>query len=816
MAYSSRLFPSFSSTSFPTAQTNRLVPALPDAGTAGKAPAEGASYFTMRRRSFLAAMAGGAAYALLPGCKNGPDEMAPSGVSIPNVQPGEDLFGYISRIQGSFDETLYRKIIGAANAYKEGDQAIAVAAADETSRSNARLLLSNTKLKDLDTHPLLLDEQYKLIQQTLDTTVQASIAAFTLAELRNYLLKSDEAAIKAIMPGLTSDVIGSVVKLMSNEELVAVGKKVFNPLPGSNIGAKGYMGARIQPNSPTDNLDDIMWQVFDGFSYAVGDVVLGCNPVSSDVDSVSAIERMLLDLRQTFGIEDVIPHCVLSHIDVQAEAEKKFPGTTGLWFQSLAGNDAANAVFDVTVQKMLDHASTRTGKYGLYFETGQGADFTNGQDLGVDMVVLESRKYGLARALKQKVAQAQKRAGQPANPWLHVNDVAGFIGPEVFRFKDQLVRCCLEDIVMGKLHGLMIGLDICSTLHMDISLDDLDYCIDQIMPANPGYLMGLPTKNDPMLGYLTTAYQDHVRIREKFGYKVNDRMWDFFVNELGVVDASGKPTAHFGDPLWVYLKYKQKKGDPRPEDTILTEGQKQLKEVRSRGVWIAEGAGRNAWDLQPSLDAEIRRLYADAKQTLWTEFGDDFILTVPGAVVGHTRSSDRKDYIWHPPTGEKLDNATVDALRGLRMRHAGRYSVLVVVSDGLCSNALTDPDHLLPYLTALRSGLGQAGYQAAPEHVVLKMGRVRAGYQVGEIVYGGLGDPNATRAIIHVIGERPGSGHHTFSAYITAPAVGVWSMPGKVDHNITRVVSGIADTAYQPALAAAETVRILQMLTKAA
>ncbi|MCK5835882.1 MAG: ethanolamine ammonia-lyase subunit EutB [Desulfobacula sp.] len=34
----------------------------------------------------------------------------------------------------------------------------------------------------------------------------------------------------------------------------------------------------LQPNSPTDNIDDIMWQVFCGWSYAVGDVVLGTNP----------------------------------------------------------------------------------------------------------------------------------------------------------------------------------------------------------------------------------------------------------------------------------------------------------------------------------------------------------------------------------------------------------------------------------------------------------------------------------------------------------------------------------------------------------
>ena len=172
--------------------------------------------------------------------------------------------------------------------------------------------------------------------------------------------------------------------------------------------------------------------------------------------------------------------------------------------------------------KILKYAQSKQGeRYGLYFETGQGSEFTNGAANGVDMMVLESRKYGFSRAVGAELAKVQ-----PRGAWLHVNDVAGFIGPEVFKDREQLVRCCLEDIVMGKLHGLPIGLDVCSTLHMTVSLEDLDWCQDQIMPANPVYLIALPTKNDPMLGYLTTSFQDHVRLREKFGYKVDDAMWD--------------------------------------------------------------------------------------------------------------------------------------------------------------------------------------------------------------------------------------------------------------------------------------------------
>ena len=771
--------------------------------------------FLLHRRTVLAAMVGGATASLL-GC--GKDSvprpapgLAPEGVHIPEVRPGEDVFGYVQRLKGAFDEPLYKQVLGAANTFKEGDALVGVAASDEASRANARQLLENTRLVDLDEHPLLQDGLHALLLETEDRVAAAFTQDWTLGRLKHFLLESDEAAIHGLMPGLSSDVIACVVKLMSDEELIAVGRKVFNPLPGSNLGARGYLGARIQPNSPTDNLDDIRWQVFDGWAYAVGDVVLGCNPVSSTPESVGAIESALHELLLTFGLQDVLPHCVLAHIDVQAEVERQRPGTTGIWFQSIAGSDTANATFDISVEKMLGYADGRSGKYGLYFETGQGADFTNGHGHGYDMVIHESRKYGFARALSRRVARAQERAGRPAAPWVHLNDVAGFIGPEVFRTREQLVRCCLEDIVMGKLHGLTLGLDVCSTLHMDVSLDDLDWCLERIMPANPAYLMGLPTKNDPMLGYLTTGFQDHVRLRERFGYKVEDRMWSFF-QRLGVIDAAGRPTEHFGDPVWVYLQYLRAKGDRRAEADIRAEATQRLAEIRSRGVPIAVGHGAKPWDLEPALEAQMRRVYADAKTSLMAELSQPFIAALPHGVQLVTKSKDRMEYILHPETGEQLDTGSLDALRSLRVRHAGRYDVQVLVSDGLNALAIMDDGQLLPYLDALRTALTSAGYTPAPEHLVLTSGRVRAGYRVGEALFGGLGVAARHRALIHVIGERPGTGHHTFSAYITAPPVEVWSQAGRVDHNITRVVSGVALTAYAPSLAASETVRLLQQL----
>ena len=733
-------------------------------------------------------------------------------VHVDEPLSGEDLFAYIRRKSGDFDRTLYRKLVGAANPFKEGDEIAGLAAKDEASRMHAQQLIANTRLEDLFHTPLFQDEQYDLI--ALTTAVDSKVMAWTVGALKDSLLRYSEQEIKAIMPSLTSDIIAMVVKLMSNDELIAVSSKVFNPLPNSNIGSKGYMSARVQPNSPTDDIEDIIWQVFDAWSFGVGDLVLGTNPVSSDPQSVARIESALYDILNTFELEHTLPHCVLSHIDIQSRVETMQPGTTGVWFQSLASTVAANQTFDVSIEKMQAHADARTdNRFGLYAETGQGADATNGHGEGFDMVVHESRKYGFLRALKLRMRQNKelRPLGQiplPKNdPWVFLNDVAGFIGPEVFRSKEQLVRCCLEDLVMGKLHGHTIGLDICTTLHMDVTLDDLDWCINQIMPANPGYLMALPTKNDPMLSYLTTSFADHVRVREQFGYKVNDAMWAFF-KRIGVIGSDNKPTEHFGQPTHVYLQYCRAKGDTRSANLIFEEGRAALERIRKRGVPIAEGHGAHVWDLQPSLDQEIRAMYADAKYCLWTEFEPDFLKTIPQAIILSSMSVDKVDYVYHPASGERLSTSSIGALQSLRDSWKSAIpDVQIIISDGLNARSLMDDGHLQPFLEQLTSGLQSKGIALHQRPIVIRYGRVRAGYAAGEQLFGGNG--KRAHGIIHIIGERPGTMHRNYSAYLTVASAEVWGVTRKVDHDITRVVSGISDTAYRPAAAADEVVSIL-------
>jgi ethanolamine ammonia-lyase large subunit len=726
------------------------------------------------------------------------------GVAIDLPLSGESIFDYIIRLKGQFDLTFYRQILAAGNEFKEGDAIAGLAAESETSRLNARTLIANTRLVDLKNNSVYTDKLSQLIDQT--TSENQNFQKLKFSEFKTFLLEKSENEIQQIITSLSSDQIAVVVKLMSNDELIRISSKVFNPLPDSQIGSKGYMGARVQPNSPTDNPEDVFWQVMDAFSFAVGDVVLGTNPVSSNPKDVAKIEETLFNIIQTFGLQNTIPHCVLAHIDIQAEVEKEHEGTTGIWFQSIAGTDDANKTFDISVEKMQNHAKSRKGKYGLYAETGQGADETNGHGAGFDLLIHESRKYGFHRALKMQLFAEDQQ------PWVFVNDVAGFIGPEVFRTKEQLVRCCLEDLVMGKLHGLCIGLDICTTLHMDVSLDDLDWCIDQVMPANPAYLMALPTKNDPMLSYLTTSFSDHVRVREKFGYKVNDAMWDFF-KKIEIIHPDGTPTQHFGDPVWVYYQHQKMYGDTRSKETIYAEGNSAIANVRKRGVPIAVGHGKQLWDLEPNLDSEVRALYKDAKYCLWEELSPSFVATIPNVIQLSSISNDRKDYVYHPASGEKLDGSSLKKIQELKqVRSAKKTDVQIVISDGLNVLSLFDNGHLKPYLETLRNDLIQSGLSIAEENLLIHNGRVRAGYQVGELLFGESLPSNNKNILLHIIGERPGSEHRNFSTYITVAKQNDWAKTGFIDHDITRVVSGISDTALVPTRASKEVVSICKAL----
>eukprot|EP00762_Andalucia_godoyi_P006000 ANDGO_00096.mRNA.1 Ethanolamine ammonia-lyase heavy chain len=759
-------------------------------------------------------------------------------VVIPEISDTqEDLIRYVHRDSlSSCRRDIVQRIIGAAGPFKEGDLTIGASAAadDDQTRRNAQILLSRTRIDDmlaLLRECVHQDNVTLAIESSLERTAADSVARWTVGELVAYLLdeSTEGCAIASLAKGLHSDVIAACVKLMSDDDLRAVGAKVYNPLPRSKIGSKGYFAARVQPNSATDNPVDIMWQVFNAWAFAVGDLMLGTNPVSSNPAQIWSVETMLRDIIDAFDLRDVLPWTVLAHIDDQNTVESMDKGSTRLFFQSLAGTDGANSVFGLSMEKMASFARKRKSEeYAFYFETGQGSEFTNGQAYGCDMATLESRKFGFIRALRGSMA-AQN---QGMEPWVVVNDVAGFIGPEVFCTPDQLARVLLEDIVMGKLHGLCMGVDVCATMHMSVSLADIRWAIRQIVPAGPSHMMALPTNIDPMLSYMTTSFIDHVMVRHEFGTRVNDPMWKFFCDDLQVIDQQGNPVpGKFGNPAWVYALYQKKKlRSDRSLEDLEAQGRRQMIETMNRGVYMADGYDDSPFegprlhtDLQKQIESQVQR----SKRVLYAEFSDDFIQSIPNARVFCTSSKDRADYVLHAKTGEAFDATETQRLEALSQDRVDAqllgFDVQIVVSDGLNACALMDDErkHLFPFLSRLQKLFAHHDLRVASETIVVRNGRVRAGYEIGRILLGERADAGAQggversgfrKTLVHAIGERPGTEHDSFSVYLTTASPSSWARTdseGKVDHHCTRVVSGISDTSFDPVSAAEEVCSII-------
>jgi ethanolamine ammonia-lyase large subunit len=185
-----------------------------------------------------------------------------------------------------------------------------------------------------------------------------------------------------------------------------------------------------------------------------------------------------------------------------------------LLFQSVAGTQAANASFGITLsmlregrERVLEHHGARNvfwaGDDVMYFETGQGSALSAEAHHGVDQLTLEARAYGVARAF---------------DPFL-VNSVVGFIGPEYLYDERQIIRAGLEDHFMGKLLGLPMGCDVCYTNHAVADQNSADNLMLLLAAAGCNYFMGVPGADDIMLNYQSTSFHDALAVRKICGLR---------------------------------------------------------------------------------------------------------------------------------------------------------------------------------------------------------------------------------------------------------------------------------------------------------
>ena len=461
-------------------------------------------------------------------------------------KPGEPTMDAAEGRKRTDDMTQYRATLGgethrfdglktllaAASGQRSGDELAGIAAHTEEQRIAARYALADVPLKAFLAEaivPYETDEVTRLIIDGHDPAAFAPIAHMTVGQFRDWLLSyaADGTQLAAIEAGLTPEMVAAASKLMRNQDLIAVARKrrVVTRFR-STLGLPGRLASRLQPNHPSDDLKGIAVAAIDGLLYGAGDAVIGVNPASDNVANCRAVLEMLDGLRERYAIPTQT--CVLTHV-TNAIALMERGAPTDLVFQSVAGTEAANAGFGVTLgilQEAHEAAlSLKRGTLGdnvMYFETGQGAALSAGAHHGVDQQTVEARAYAVARRFRP----------------LLVNTVVGFIGPEYLYDGKQIIRAGLEDHFCGKMLGLPMGCDVCYTNHAEADQDDMDSLMTLLTVAGLTFIIAVPGSDDVMLSYQSASFHDVLYLRSTFGLQPAPE-FQAWLEQMGMLDEAG-------------------------------------------------------------------------------------------------------------------------------------------------------------------------------------------------------------------------------------------------------------------------------------
>src|SRR5271165_6975583 len=280
-----------------------------------------------------------------------------------------------------------RELLAKANEEKSGDQLAGIAAISMRERVAAKSALADLPLLDLLNNPLIppeTDEVSSLILESHDSSAFAPIRSMTVGAFREFVLANEtsETDLKSLKWGITPEMAAAVAKLMSNKDLVLAAAKIRNVTRCRNtLGERGVLGIRLQPNHPSDDVGGILLAAFEGLLYGCGDAVIGVNPATDSVETVSAILTALTRLIDAYEIPTQA--CCLAHITTQLQCLDR-GAPIDLLFQSIAGTEPANRSFGITIamlreghEQIIEHHRQLDvawkGQNAMYFETGQGS-----------------------------------------------------------------------------------------------------------------------------------------------------------------------------------------------------------------------------------------------------------------------------------------------------------------------------------------------------------------------------------------------------------------------------------------------------------
>jgi ethanolamine ammonia-lyase large subunit len=610
-----------------------------------------------------------------------------------------------------------KRLLGAADLDKAGDRNAGLAAAGEVEREAARAVLASLTLGELFATPLT-DESLRVDEvmragYDIDRELFAGMAEWTVGQAKDRLLAAPADVAARMGRGLTPVMAAAIAKLMDTHELIYAAHKIHRPTRArTTLGLPGTLSSRLQPNHPVDDPRGISMLVYVGLSLAAGDALIGVNPAVDTVESVSAVLELLDRLRRRLGVPTQI--CVLSHVKTQlACLDRGAP--VEIMFQSLAGTERTNRTeFDVHVE-LLDHACRTMAQRGplageaqqfMYFETGQGSEFSYGKHEGIDMTTAEALCYGLARRY---------------DPFM-VNNVTGFIGPETHRTNFEMIVANLQDHFMGKLLGLPMGMAPCYTLHADITLEGQQMATQLLTNAGANYYMDVCLNTDRMLAYFDTSAHDDQTLREISG-KLPTPEYLAWALERGILARDERGVAR----------------GPRWGDAVALAGSAAELSALSRAtpaLYGLECAGPRAAD---SVARQVRANQAMAREAVHTELDLDRMSVLGEYREVCTQAKDRYAHLNAPALGGLLSEEARSALA------REGCEVQVVITDGLSARAVHEN---LPQLWPVLADALAAGGWRCGRPLVARHGRVKLAEPIAEAIGCDL--------VVLLIGERPG------------------------------------------------------------
>jgi ethanolamine ammonia-lyase large subunit len=424
-----------------------------------------------------------------------------------------------------------KTLLARATPLRSGDQLAGIAAPSNEIRVAAQFALADLPLTRFLNEPVVpyeTDEVTRLIIDSHDQAAFAPIAHLTVGGFRDFLLSdaATTAELTALAPGITPEMAAAVAKISRLQDLMMIAAKCqVTTSFRTTIGLPGRLSTRLQPNHPTDDPRGIAASILDGLLLGCGDAVIGINPATDSPQRTHTLLCLLDEMRQRLDIP--VQSCVLSHVTTTLELIRQ-GSPVDLVFQSIAGTEAANRSFGITLSLLAEARDAalslhRGGDHVMYFETGQGSALSANAHHGVDQQTLEARAYAVARRF------------QP----LLVNTVVGFIGPEYLFDGKQIIRAGLEDHVCGKLLGLPMGCDVCYTNHAEADQDDMDTLLTLLVAAGVTFIMGVPGADDIMLGYQSTSFHDALAMRDLLGRRPAPE-FEAWLTRQGLTDPTGR------------------------------------------------------------------------------------------------------------------------------------------------------------------------------------------------------------------------------------------------------------------------------------